>query len=135
LYHFISFSAFVAFGGVLYGYDTGTISGILAMKEFIEIFGSIDATTGEKVITSSTSSLVVSILSAGTFFGALSAGPLGDILGRRWGLIFAVFIVFNLGIILQMASSSIPLFVAGRFFAGYGVGIMSSLVPLYQVRR
>lgn len=103
------------------------------MKEFVDTFGSIDAATGERIITSSTSSLVVSILSAGTFFGALSAGPLGDILGRRWGLIFAVFIVFNFGIILQMASSSIPLFVAGRFFAGFGVGIMSSLVPLYQV--
>jgi MFS family permease len=50
------------------------------------------------------------------------------------GLIFAVFIVFNLGIILQMASSSIPLFVAGRFFAGLGVGMMSALVPLYQVK-
>lgn len=103
------------------------------MKEFVDTFGSIDAATGERIITSSTSSLVVSILSAGTFFGALSAGPLGDILGRRWGLIFAVFIVFNFGIILQMASSSIPLFVAGRFFAGFGVGMMSSLVPLYQV--
>ncbi|CAO3691949.1 unnamed protein product [Umbelopsis ramanniana] len=128
----ILMGAFVAFGGVLYGYDTGTIGGILAMKEFVDTFGSIDAATGERIITSSTSSLVVSILSAGTFFGALSAGPLGDILGRRWGLIFAVFIVFNFGIILQMASSSIPLFVAGRFFAGFGVGIMSSLVPLYQ---
>lgn len=127
------FRAFVAFGGVLYGYDTGTISGILAMKSFVDTFGQVDPTTGEMAITSATSSLVVSILSAGTFFGALSAGPLGDILGRRWGLIFAVFIVFNLGIILQMASSSIPLFVAGRFFAGLGVGMMSALVPLYQV--
>jgi MFS family permease len=128
------FRAFVAFGGVLYGYDTGTISGILAMKSFVDTFGQVDPTTGEMAITSATSSLVVSILSAGTFFGALSAGPLGDILGRRLGLIFAVFIVFNLGIILQMASSSIPLFVAGRFFAGLGVGMMSALVPLYQVK-
>ncbi|CAO3673508.1 unnamed protein product [Umbelopsis vinacea] len=128
----ILMGAFVAFGGVLYGYDTGTISGILAMKSFVDTFGQVDPTTGEMAITSATSSLVVSILSAGTFFGALSAGPLGDILGRRWGLIFAVFIVFNLGIILQMASSSIPLFVAGRFFAGLGVGMMSALVPLYQ---
>ncbi|KAK0518854.1 Plasma membrane low glucose sensor, partial [Tilletia horrida] len=28
-----------AFGGFLYGYDTGTISGILAMEEFRKIFG------------------------------------------------------------------------------------------------
>lgn len=128
----ILMGAFVAFGGVLYGYDTGTISGILAMKEFVNQYGTMDAATGELAISSSTSSLVVSILSAGTFFGALMAGPIGDILGRRYGLIFATFIVFNFGIILQMASSSISLFVAGRFFAGLGVGILSSLVPCYQ---
>jgi len=26
----------------------------------------------------------------------------------------------------------IPLFVAGRFFAGYGVGLISASIPLYQ---
>lgn len=36
-------------------------------------------------ISTSDESLVVSILSAGTFFGALLAAPTGDILGRRWG--------------------------------------------------
>ena len=34
-------------------------------------------------ITASTTSLVVSILSAGTFFGALAAYPVGDIIGRK----------------------------------------------------
>jgi MFS transporter, SP family, sugar:H+ symporter len=34
-------------------------------------------------ITASTTSLVVSILSAGTFFGALLAYPVGDIIGRK----------------------------------------------------
>jgi MFS family permease len=42
-------------------------------------------------------SLVVSILSAGTFFGALLAYPLGDFLGRRLGLI-ASCAVFCLGV-------------------------------------
>jgi MFS transporter, SP family, sugar:H+ symporter len=35
-------------------------------------------------ITASTTSLVVSILSAGTFFGALSAYPIGDTIGRKY---------------------------------------------------
>lgn len=30
----IAMGFFVAFGGVLFGYDTGTISGIIAMREY-----------------------------------------------------------------------------------------------------
>ena len=41
-------------------------------------------------------------------------------------------IVFNLGVILQTISTSQPMFIAGRFFAGYGVGLISAMIPLYQ---
>lgn len=41
-------------------------------------------------------------------------------------------LVFTFGVILQVAATSIPLFVAGRFFAGFGVGMISALIPLYQ---
>ncbi|KAH7356490.1 putative glucose transporter rco-3 [Rhexocercosporidium sp. MPI-PUGE-AT-0058] len=123
---------FVAFGGVLFGYDTGTISGILAMDYWRNEF-----TTGYKNsknqpdVSPSQTSLIVSILSAGTFFGALWAAPTGDFLGRRMGLI-AACCVFNLGVILQTASTALPMFIAGRFFAGFGVGMVSALIPLYQ---
>lgn len=60
---------FAAFGGILYGYDTGTISGIIEMHDWLKLFGSYDATTDTYFLTSSRQSLVVSILSAGTFFG------------------------------------------------------------------
>ncbi|KAJ5472249.1 hypothetical protein N7530_006250 [Penicillium desertorum] len=128
----IAISSFVAFGGILFGYDTGTISGILAMPHWQELFstGYRDA-TGHLNVTSSQSSAIVSILSAGTFFGALCAAPLGDTIGRRWGLIASSW-VFNFGVILQTAATSIPLFLAGRFFAGFGVGLISALIPLYQ---
>ncbi len=82
-------------------------------------------------ITASQSSMIVSLLSAGTFFGSLAAAPLGDAIGRRLGLVVSTF-VFTFGVILQTAATAIPLFVAGRFFAGFGVGLLSALVPLYQ---
>jgi MFS family permease len=40
--------------------------------------------------------------------------------------------VFTFGVILQTISVDIPLFVAGRFFAGLGVGLLSATIPLYQ---
>lgn len=73
---------------------------------------------------------VVSILSAGTFFGALGAALIADRIGRRLSLIFSAAVVFNLGVILQTAATKLPMFVAGRFFAGLGVGLVSALSKL-----
>ncbi|KAK2625711.1 hypothetical protein QTJ16_005023 [Diplocarpon rosae] len=124
---------FVATGGLLFGYDTGTISGILAMKAFRDQFstGYIDPHDDFKNVSPAQSSVIVAILSAGTFFGALLAAPMGDRLGRRISLIYAVAI-FSLGVLLQTVAMAITLLVLGRFFAGLGVGIISVLVPLYQ---
>ncbi|EED15736.1 MFS monosaccharide transporter, putative [Talaromyces stipitatus ATCC 10500] len=128
----ILISGFVAFGGILFGYDTGTISGILAMPYWDKTFSTgYRDTNGNLTITSSQSSAIVSILSAGTFFGALGAAPMGDFVGRRWGLIASTG-VFSFGVALQTAATAIPLFLAGRFFAGFGVGLVSALIPLYQ---
>ncbi|KAJ4401744.1 Plasma membrane low glucose sensor [Neurospora sp. IMI 360204] len=123
---------FVAFGGLLFGYDTGTINGVITMKYWDEHFstGYTDA-KGKLTISPSQQSLIVSILSAGTFVGALASPLLADRMGRRWGLIISPWI-FNAGVMMQVVSFAIPLFVAGRFFAGLGVGLLSTLVPLYQ---
>ncbi|KAL8825001.1 MAG: hypothetical protein Q9170_007971 [Blastenia crenularia] len=124
---------FVAFGGILFGYDTGTIGGILAMPYWRDTFstGYINKKDGKLDVTPSQSSEIVSLLSAGTFFGALSAAPMADILGRRLGMIASTG-VFTIGVIMQTAATAIPLFVAGRFFAGFGVGLISAIIPLYQ---
>ena len=121
---------FAAFGGILFGYDTGVISGVQSMKNWLCVFGKPDA-SGVCAITSSQQSLVVSILSAGTFFGALLAAPSADILGRRWSVVLAV-VIFSAGVAMQAAASAIPLFVVGRVFAGLGVGMVSMLIPMYQ---
>ena len=87
--------------------------------------------TGALNVNASQTSEIVSILSAGTFFGALLSAPLADWLGRRMAMIFNSG-VFTFGVILQTASTAIPMFVAGRFFAGLGVGLLSATIPLYQ---
>lgn len=87
--------------------------------------GTRDA-NGNPDISASNTAAIVSILSAGTFFGSLSAAPFADFLGRRIALVGST-IVFSFGVILQTAATAIPLFLAGRFFAGYGVGLVSAL--------
>ena len=127
---------FVAFGGVLFGYDTGAISGILAMPYWVQRFaGGYTNAAGEPAINPSDESLIVSILSAGTCFGALTAGPVADFFGRRLGLILSTAIVFKLGVILQTIATSQPLFIAGRFFAGFGVGLISAISKSVMTSR
>lgn len=122
---------FVAFGGVLFGYDTGTISGILAMDYWRDTFSTgYRDSKGHLDVSPAQSSAVVSILSAGTFFGALASPLLGDHIGRRWALIASCW-VFNLGVAFQTAATALPLFLAGRFFAGFGVGLVSALGTLF----
>lgn len=114
-------------------YDTGTIGGILGMSYWRNEFstGYINPKDQAKDVTSSQTSEIVSILSVGTFFGALTAAPVADMIGRRLGLV-ASNVVFCFGVILQTAATAIPMFVAGRFFAGFGVGMISMTIPLYQ---
>lgn len=113
-------------------YDTGTIGGILAMTYWLQLFSTgYKDDKGLPAITASQKSTIVSLLSAGTFFGALSAAPVADMIGRRIGMIISNC-VFIFGVVLQTAATKQPLFVAGRFFAGLGVGMISALIPLYQ---
>lgn len=80
-----------AFGGCFFGYDSSYISGVLAMDYFIALYTGLpipgaDATAAQTaafVIPTGHKTLIVSILSAGTFFGALMAGDLSDWYGRR----------------------------------------------------
>lgn len=124
--------AFASFGGIFFGYDSGYINGVLGSTIFIHAVEGPDATA----ISSSNQSLIVSILSCGTFFGAIIAGDLADFIGRKWTVIIGCGI-YIVGVVIQMItgpSNSDPLgvIVAGRLVAGLGVGFESAIVILYM---
>jgi MFS family permease len=84
-----------------------------------------------RLYTTAQQSLIVSILSAGTFFGALFAGSLADWIGRR-STIIAGCCIFSLGVVLQVASTTVALLVPGRLIAGIGIGFVSAVIILYM---
>ncbi|GAA5991939.1 hypothetical protein JCM10908_002278 [Rhodotorula pacifica] len=120
--------AFAAFGGIFFGYDSGYINGVLGSQVFIDAIEG----KGAPAISSSHTSLIVSILSAGTTVGSLLAGDLSDRMGRRPTIISGA-IIYMCGVVIQMfAASSLATIVVGRFVAGVGVGFVTAVVVLYM---
>jgi SP family galactose:H+ symporter-like MFS transporter len=111
-------AAFAALGGLLFGYDTGVISGA-------ELFLRKDFTLSTFALE-----VIVSGVLAGAAAGALAGGRLADLFGRRKLLIATAFI-FAAGAILCAAAQSPQILVAGRIIVGLGIGLSSSTVPVY----
>ena len=108
------------------------------MKYFIRQYTGIpypdpnDATAVKNyALPASDQSLTTSILSAGTFFGAIIAGDIADFIGRRMTIIMGC-VIFTIGCILETASTGLGLMVPGRLICGFGVGFISAIVILYM---
>jgi MFS transporter, SP family, sugar:H+ symporter len=109
---------FGALGGLLFGYDTGVISGaILFIKED---FGLSPFMQGA----------VVAALLLGAMVGAAAAGPLSDRMGRRRLIIIAA-VTFTVGALAAAAAPNPGSLVAARFVLGLPVGSAALVVPLY----
>lgn len=122
--------AFASFGGIFFGYDSGYINGVNGSDIFIKQVEGPDATE----LTSSHTSLITSILSCGTFLGAIIAGDVADRIGRKWTVIFGC-LIYIVGVIIQMITGegdALVAIVVGRFIAGIGVGFESAIVILYM---
>jgi SP family sugar:H+ symporter-like MFS transporter len=109
---------FGALGGMLFGYDTGVISGaILFISEDLKLTPALEG-------------LVVASLLLGAAVGAACAGPLSDRLGRR-NLIIVAAILFTIGAIGAALSPSVTVLVLFRVVLGLAVGAAALIVPLY----
>lgn len=123
----IAVGLMAAVGGFLYGYDTGLINGLLQLGYVVGLFSS-----SGKGFTAPESAIITAVLLLGTFFGALLAPLLSDTVGRKWGIILATAVAFNIGTVIQVSATTVPLLCVGRAISGAGVGIISAVVPLYQ---
>lgn len=115
-------SVFVSLGVFLFGYDQGVMSGIITGPYFKTYFNDPSPT---EIGT------MVSILEIGALVSSLVVGRVGDIIGRRKTILYGSMIFF-VGGLLQTIANGMPMMMAGRLVAGVGVGMLSTIVPVYQ---
>lgn len=118
------------FGGMLFGWETGAIGGILSMAPAQERFGYADLSDGQKTTQSQN---IVSTLQAGCFLACFLTYYFADKFGRRLSLIGTGALAL-IGVVFQAASAAhgnLAVMYVGRFLAGLGVGAASTLTPLY----
>ncbi|MFC6825884.1 sugar porter family MFS transporter [Halopelagius fulvigenes] len=111
-------SALAALNGLLFGFDTGIISGAFL---FIQ-----DTFTMSPLVEG----IIVSGAMAGAAAGAAVGGQLADRLGRR-RLILIAAVVFFLGSFTMAVAPNVPVLVAGRLIDGVAIGFASIVGPLY----
>jgi sugar porter (SP) family MFS transporter len=111
-------ASIAALGGLLFGFDTGVISGALL---FIRQDFALNAFT---------EGFIVSSLLLGAMVGAGVSGALSDRLGRRT-IILVAAIIFAGGAIGAALSPTVEMLIFFRFVLGLGVGTASALVPSY----
>jgi MFS transporter, SP family, galactose:H+ symporter len=114
----VGVAALAALGGLLFGYDTGVVSGALLFL------------TPAYHLSTTEQEWVVSALLVGAILGAGAAGPLVDAIGRRSSLILCGINYFLAAVFLPL-TISFPWLLAGRLWLGLAVGAASMIVPLY----
>ena len=105
-------------GGFLFGYDTAVINGA---NEYLKV---------HFLLNSFQQGLVGSSAIAGCIPGALVAGFLSDLFGRR-KVLFACAILYAVSGVLSAVPRTFDEFLLARFLSGLSIGISSMICPVY----
>jgi sugar porter (SP) family MFS transporter len=115
----IGAAAITALGGLLFGYDTGVVSGALLFLK--PEFGGLSSFQEE---------LITSLLLVGAVAGALLAGRISDKIGRKL-TVLGTAVVFVIGVLLASLTPTYEVLLLARIIIGLAVGSASMVVPLY----
>lgn len=119
---------------VCFGYNQAGLGGLLTEEDWVKTFPAIDTvnyTGSTKSAHSTLQGFVVATFVIGAMIGALSCSWAGDKFGRRKCIFFAGWCSL-IGIILEASAFGLAQFIVGRVILGFGVGQLSSIVPVWQ---
>ncbi|KAK9369150.1 general substrate transporter [Lipomyces kononenkoae] len=108
-------------GFLLFGFDVGFLGGVITSAEFLNTFNNPN---------SSLLGFLISAYEVGALFGALAEFAVGDRYGRRTNNVIGI-IILTIGATIQATSFGTAQFLVGRFIAGFGLGIVSTVIPIW----
>lgn len=111
-------ASIAALAGILFGFDTGVISGAILFiaKDF--------------QLSSAMNGLVVSAVLFGALVGSAVSGRFADTIGRR-RLLIITSIIFIVGTLASSFAPNIFTLIIARIIVGIAIGISSFVAPLY----
>ncbi|KAI2619153.1 putative MFS sugar transporter [Hypoxylon sp. NC1633] len=111
----------VSLGGLLNGYDTGSVGAITHMAQFTDSLGQLSA---------SMLGITVSMIMLAGTLPSVFAGHLAEKFGRVT-IIIPGAILFGVGALVEGLARSLAQYIAGRAIAGFGQGIFLSNISVY----
>lgn len=115
---YIVVALIAALSGILFGYDTGVISGaILFIRDEFSLSPQLNG-------------LVVSAVLFGALLGAIISGWLTDRFGRK-NLLIVDAIIFIIGTLGSSFATHLSALIISRIIVGIAIGIASYIAPLY----
>ncbi|PNS16184.1 hypothetical protein CAC42_1947 [Sphaceloma murrayae] len=124
--HWIALVA--SLSAVAMGYDTAVIGGTMALDSFRRSYGLDKVSAAQRDTLQGN---IVSTFQSGCFFGSLIMFPLAEKIGRKWSTIFSSVIFLLGGTLMTAASGNIAMIIGGRAIAGFGIGAVSLIIPVY----
>ena len=122
----ILIAAIAAFGGLLFGFDTGVISGaLLLIKDDPNLL-----INGMSQLPERKQEWIVRITVLVAAVGALGSGRITDVIGRKKVLIVTA-LIFAVGSVGLAAANSVAALIIWRGIIGVAIGVASYTVPLY----
>ena len=114
----ILLATITAISGLLFGYNTAVINGVL-------LFLRRQFTPSDLA-----SEIAASAILVGALLGAAGASMIGDRYGRKKSLMFSA-ILFTITPLVASAANSVAMFSFARLFSGLAIGLASVLTPVY----
>ncbi|WVQ85574.1 hypothetical protein IAT38_007740 [Cryptococcus sp. DSM 104549] len=115
-------------GGLLFGFDQGILAIVLTMPQFLSRFPAVDPGVARGAAFNK--GIMTALLELGALLGALQSGFLADRFSRKRTIAMGS-IWFVVGSIIQATAYSFGQLVVGRFIGGVGIGVLSSVAPMY----
>ncbi|ORY06499.1 and other transporter-domain-containing protein [Clohesyomyces aquaticus] len=121
---------FVAFGSLSYGYASSISAAFIGIPEWYAYMGLIEGSSYSNSIIG----VINCIYSIGGVFGCIYNMWAAEYFGRKRSIQMGCLMAI-VGATIMTASVNIPMFVVSRLVMGFAIGILVTLVPLYQARK